>query len=220
MAGHNPLLAGLSGRCPSCGEGHLFDGFLKVAPRCEACGYDPSPRARDVRHHLRTAPARPVLDLGAGRSAWIDWSVGSSDPRDAQGVLAMMADLDVLAGHYAEDRDVYRGEAFEGEERTVHLGLDLFQPAGSKVYAPYDGVVEVVEARPAAGDYGHVVILRHRTAAGTPFWTLYGHLGPSVVDDLQGGADVAAGARAAETALSEAEGVIKAKLQAMRTQAK
>lgn len=168
--------------------------YLALCRAREACGYDPSPRARDVRHHLRTAPARPVLDLGAGRSAWIDWSVGSSDPRDAQGVLAMMADLDVLAGHYAEDRDVYRGEAFEGEERTVHLGLDLFQPAGSKVYAPYDGGVEVVEARPAAGDYGHVVILRHRTAAGTPFWTLYGHLGPSVVDDLQVGADVAAGA--------------------------
>jgi len=40
MAGHNPLIAGLAGRCPNCGEGHLFDGFLKVAPQCEACGYD------------------------------------------------------------------------------------------------------------------------------------------------------------------------------------
>jgi uncharacterized protein (DUF983 family) len=34
------LLAGLAGRCPNCGEGHLFEGFLKVAPSCEACGYD------------------------------------------------------------------------------------------------------------------------------------------------------------------------------------
>ena len=40
MARPNPLLAGAAGRCPNCGEGHLFDGFLKVAPRCEACGYD------------------------------------------------------------------------------------------------------------------------------------------------------------------------------------
>ncbi len=40
MASHNPLVAGLSGRCPNCGEGHLFDGFLKVAPVCEACGFD------------------------------------------------------------------------------------------------------------------------------------------------------------------------------------
>ena len=40
MTRPNPLLAGLIGRCPNCGEGHLFEGFLKVAPRCEACGYD------------------------------------------------------------------------------------------------------------------------------------------------------------------------------------
>ena len=36
----NPFLAGLAGRCPNCAEGHLFEGFLKVAPRCEACGFD------------------------------------------------------------------------------------------------------------------------------------------------------------------------------------
>jgi uncharacterized protein (DUF983 family) len=40
MSRPNPLLAGAAGRCPNCGEGHLFDGFLKVASRCEACGYD------------------------------------------------------------------------------------------------------------------------------------------------------------------------------------
>lgn len=40
MTKPNPLLAGLAGRCPNCGEGHLFDGFLKVAARCEACGFD------------------------------------------------------------------------------------------------------------------------------------------------------------------------------------
>ena len=40
MAARNPLLSGLAGRCPNCGEGHLFQGFLKVAPRCEACGFD------------------------------------------------------------------------------------------------------------------------------------------------------------------------------------
>lgn len=40
MAGVNPLLAGLAGRCPNCGEGALFKGFLTVAERCDACGYD------------------------------------------------------------------------------------------------------------------------------------------------------------------------------------
>jgi uncharacterized protein (DUF983 family) len=36
----NPFLAGLAGRCPNCGEGPLYEGFLKVTPRCEACGFD------------------------------------------------------------------------------------------------------------------------------------------------------------------------------------
>ena len=36
----NPLTAGLLGRCPNCGEGPLFEGFLKVSARCEACGFD------------------------------------------------------------------------------------------------------------------------------------------------------------------------------------
>jgi uncharacterized protein (DUF983 family) len=40
VAGVNPLLAGLAGRCPNCGEGALFRGFLTVADRCAACGYD------------------------------------------------------------------------------------------------------------------------------------------------------------------------------------
>jgi uncharacterized protein (DUF983 family) len=41
MAGApNPFLAGLRGRCPNCDEGPLFEGFLKVSPRCVACGFD------------------------------------------------------------------------------------------------------------------------------------------------------------------------------------
>jgi uncharacterized protein (DUF983 family) len=28
---------GLRGRCPNCGRGHMFSGFLKVADRCPVC---------------------------------------------------------------------------------------------------------------------------------------------------------------------------------------
>ena len=35
-----PIMAGLRGRCPRCGKGRLFSGFLTVAPRCEVCGLD------------------------------------------------------------------------------------------------------------------------------------------------------------------------------------
>jgi len=36
----SPFAAGLSCRCPRCGKGRLFSGFLKVAPRCDVCGLD------------------------------------------------------------------------------------------------------------------------------------------------------------------------------------
>ena len=36
----DPLSTGLRGRCPRCGQGRMFDGFLTMKPRCEACGLD------------------------------------------------------------------------------------------------------------------------------------------------------------------------------------
>ena len=33
-----PIGRGLRGRCPRCGEGRLFKGFLSVRPACECCG--------------------------------------------------------------------------------------------------------------------------------------------------------------------------------------
>jgi len=36
----NPALTGIKGLCPRCQEGHLFSGFLTLAPRCEVCGLD------------------------------------------------------------------------------------------------------------------------------------------------------------------------------------
>jgi uncharacterized protein (DUF983 family) len=36
----SPFAAGLNGRCPRCGEGRMFAGYLKVRPGCGACGLD------------------------------------------------------------------------------------------------------------------------------------------------------------------------------------
>jgi uncharacterized protein (DUF983 family) len=35
-----PIMRGLACRCPACGKGKLLQGFLALAPRCEACGLD------------------------------------------------------------------------------------------------------------------------------------------------------------------------------------
>jgi uncharacterized protein (DUF983 family) len=36
------LSAGLRCRCPACGRGPLFEGFLRVRPACPVCGTDVS----------------------------------------------------------------------------------------------------------------------------------------------------------------------------------
>jgi uncharacterized protein (DUF983 family) len=36
----SPIVTGLRGRCPRCGEGRLFNGFLTLAPQCDVCGLD------------------------------------------------------------------------------------------------------------------------------------------------------------------------------------
>lgn len=36
----DPVKAGIKGLCPRCGQGKLFDGFLKMRPDCTSCGLD------------------------------------------------------------------------------------------------------------------------------------------------------------------------------------
>ncbi|MBM0206426.1 DUF983 domain-containing protein [Micromonospora sp. STR1s_5] len=41
MITNQPIIStGLRCRCPKCGQGKLFDGFLTLKPRCEVCGLD------------------------------------------------------------------------------------------------------------------------------------------------------------------------------------
>jgi uncharacterized protein (DUF983 family) len=36
----SPYVAGLTCRCPRCGKGKLYQGFLTLRPKCESCGLD------------------------------------------------------------------------------------------------------------------------------------------------------------------------------------
>ena len=39
-ARNHPVRAGLLCRCPACGQGRLFTGFLQVTDRCPVCAFD------------------------------------------------------------------------------------------------------------------------------------------------------------------------------------
>ncbi len=99
-------------------------------------------------------------------------------------------------GTYGEDRSVYRtaqfADATSPERRTRHLGIDVFAPAGTPVFAPLPGRVRHVTYNADPLDYGHTLILEHE-AGGVPFFTLYGHLGGSLPRLVQPGQRVEPG---------------------------
>ncbi len=36
----SPMKVGMAGKCPRCGRGQLFDGFLGLKDQCPSCGLD------------------------------------------------------------------------------------------------------------------------------------------------------------------------------------
>lgn len=92
----------------------------------------------------------------------------------------------VAYGGYLERRNLYSkspGFVVKGEEeRNIHLGIDLWAKAGTKVIAPLRGVVHSFKNNSVSGDYGPTIILRHELD-GVQFYTLYGHLS---IESLQG----------------------------------
>jgi 4-aminobutyrate aminotransferase-like enzyme/Ser/Thr protein kinase RdoA (MazF antagonist) len=89
-------------------------------------------------------------------------------------------------GRYGEDRTVYQTAAFASpaspERRTMHMGLDVFVDANEPLYAPIAGTVYTIHDNAIHLDYGPTLILQHKTDDGTPFYSLYGHLSPSIFE--------------------------------------
>jgi 4-aminobutyrate aminotransferase-like enzyme/Ser/Thr protein kinase RdoA (MazF antagonist) len=96
-------------------------------------------------------------------------------------------------GYYHEPRLIYTEPAFRkgpykaSDRRTVHLAVDVFAAAATPMFAPLRGEVFVAEYRAGHLDYGGVIILRHETPQGDPFYTLYGHLDPEFLNRLSVG---------------------------------
>jgi len=87
-------------------------------------------------------------------------------------------------GGYNEERVLYqRSPHFTGEQnRTIHLGIDIWGAAGTGVFTPLGGVVHSSAYNNHFGDYGATLILQHQLD-GIVFHTLYGHLS---INDITG----------------------------------
>jgi murein DD-endopeptidase MepM/ murein hydrolase activator NlpD len=163
---------------------------------------------QDLITNNRSAFA-PLFDPGltTGNTVYMDLS---SSNREFDGISEIELDRAILAkltcvgalagvGGYLENRSLYKDtELFQGdEERCIHIGVDVFMPAGTTVYAPLDGQVQSFANRRVSGDYGPVIILRHRLD-NFEFHSLYGHLSEASLDGLVDGQIFAAGEKLAE----------------------
>ena len=107
-------------------------------------------------------------------------------------------EADFGIGGYNELRGIYARSGVFGtsdspeEPRRLHLGVDIWGPALTPVYAVYDGVVHSQAFHPELGNYGGVVILQH-SYQGNHFYTLYGHLTEQSVHQFQPGENMQGG---------------------------
>jgi murein DD-endopeptidase MepM/ murein hydrolase activator NlpD len=88
-------------------------------------------------------------------------------------------------GGYAEHRTIYsRSRRFDEveEPRRLHLGMDVWGPVNTPIFAPLDGTIHSFCFNNHFGDYGATIILHH-VIDDIPFYTLYGHLS---VKDING----------------------------------
>ena len=157
---------------------------------------------------LGAAPVAPVLPgLDVRRAARLDFTAANvrltpdnlrSTPTFAALVDILLAEQGAEAGWggYLEDRVIYRRSptlfGAAGPPRSLHLGIDVWCPAGTAVAAPLPATVQSVADNAGFGDYGPTVILAHMLG-GQRFWSLYGHLGRAETARLAPGQRLAAG---------------------------
>jgi 4-aminobutyrate aminotransferase-like enzyme/Ser/Thr protein kinase RdoA (MazF antagonist) len=191
-----------------------------------ACRYEPVPGGARRVEWLRSVGrgAAKVLDVDFGRALVFDLGVGSrflgADPalaRTAPLTASIFGALEAAGasigvGRYDEARCLYDSPLFGGgasptdERRTIHLGIDLFAPAGTVVRAPLEGFVHVLANNAVRQDYGPLVILRHEAGDESSFFTLYGHLDEDTLASLAVGQRLARGEAFARVGAPPANG--------------
>ena len=101
----------------------------------------------------------------------------------------------VAYGGYLEKRNIYNDKSnFSSEQnsRNIHLGIDFWSKAGTKVIVPITGKVHSFQNNTSIGDYGPTIILEHQLQEFT-FHTLYGHLSIASLRNLYIGKEFKAG---------------------------
>jgi murein DD-endopeptidase MepM/ murein hydrolase activator NlpD len=171
-----------------------------------------------ISDFLSSLKADPVLEPAIAFASYTPLDLSADNPRlegiDLGDPEACQAYIDsvlgqtggrVAYGGYLERRNLYRGNTgFEGngEPRDVHLGVDFWMEAGTRVFAPISGTVHSFKNNAAKGDYGPTILLEH-SVENKRFYTLYGHLSVESLSGLYPGKPIGAGEVLATLGTSE-----------------
>lgn len=140
-----------------------------------------------------------VLDLGSAGSGLAN-ALAAQDRETAQSLydaLMQASGHEVAIGPWLEKRTIYSTDnyisAFDrNARRNLHLGLDVFVPAGTVLSLPLAGTVVQTMVMNDSLDYGGVLVLEHEWQPGKHFWSLWGHLTHQSARDWKIGDRIAA----------------------------
>ncbi|HUS86117.1 MAG TPA: aminotransferase class III-fold pyridoxal phosphate-dependent enzyme [Bacteroidales bacterium] len=188
--------------------------FAEAAFR-KACGLDAGINITPFRDYLTSATGMAFPVLGEifvqNNCTVLDLSVGSpiisgnpesnTEEHLTSRIIGELRKRNVRfgIGRYNEPRILYTSPNFTNadfsgkEDRTIHMGIDIFTPAGTSVYSPLDATVHSFSIKPEPLDYGHVIILKHSIDSGLEFYTLYGHLSRDSIKNMEVGSFIKRG---------------------------
>jgi peptidoglycan LD-endopeptidase LytH len=136
----------------------------------------------------------------------LDLSIKNQDLQ-AKGLSAyiqkMLSNGAIGIGGYGEHRAIYNSSThFSGDERCIHLGIDIWVEAETPIFAPLKGKVHSFANNQNEKDYGPTIIIEHRLSDvltkenvenDLVFYTLYGHLTTDSIQHIQVGQSIAKG---------------------------
>jgi 4-aminobutyrate aminotransferase-like enzyme/murein DD-endopeptidase MepM/ murein hydrolase activator NlpD len=124
---------------------------LATAAVRHACGFVPSPRGATLSARLTQVAAGPIV-VDNGPLVAIDLSMESDRlqygawERDGSFSDAVALPGCTPVGRWGEVRLTSAGDPADHPPESLHLGVDLFAPPGTRVHAPLDGTVDQVAA--------------------------------------------------------------------------
>jgi murein DD-endopeptidase MepM/ murein hydrolase activator NlpD len=139
-----------------------------------------------------------LMDFTASNPS-LTWEVLSTTEKFSAYITQLLEQEQVSfgIGGYNEHRTVYsRSPVFDSangaEPRRLHLGMDIWGPVNTPVFAVADGFVHSISNNHAYGDYGATIILMHKMD-GFEFHSLYGHLSLQDLRELETGQPIQGG---------------------------